>query len=114
VNDKTLSRICLLITTAGLVLFLFTYQEEFKESTIAELTAAPGAKGVLHGRIEYVQQNYPISLFTLNDGNTATIYAPKALAIEKNEYVKVYAENQIDKTNGSLNKKILAHKVVKE
>jgi hypothetical protein len=114
VNDKTLLKICLVITIIGIVALLLTYQEEFQETTITKLLSTPGEKGIISGRIEYVIKNYPISIFILNDGNKTTIYAPKSLSIETNDYVKVYAENQIDKAKGNFDQKIFAHKVVKE
>ena len=110
-NDKTLSKICLIITIIGMVLLALTYQEEFAETTLIQLMKTDGAQGKITGKVTFVIQNYPVTIFTLTDGtNDATIYYPKETTIETENIVTVYAQNQ-----GTQNKKpkIYAHKVVK-
>ncbi|VVB74280.1 Uncharacterised protein [uncultured archaeon] len=93
-NDTQLTQLCFVITIAGIVALALTYEPEFENSTITELGQKENSKGIIFGRIEAVIENYPITLFTLNDGNTALIYYPRATALEQNDFVKVYAENR--------------------
>jgi hypothetical protein len=107
-DDKTISKISLVIVTIGILVFVATHQEEFPKKTIGELDKV-GEKGVIIGRIEYVIKNDPITMFILTDGNKALVYYPKITDLNKNNIVKVYSENEETKTN---QKKIFAHKVV--
>ncbi|MCX6803679.1 MAG: hypothetical protein NTY48_03860 [Candidatus Diapherotrites archaeon] len=108
-DDKTIAQICVCVTIIGILLFVLTYKEEFSETTITELLKTKGAKGIIFGRIDYLIKNYPITQFVLEDGNTATIYYPKATSFEENMFVKVYAENDEKETKS---KNLYAHKVV--
>ena len=109
-NETTIARVCLAITIIGMLIFAATYKEEFEEKTITELLSEEGQKGIITARVEYVIKNYPVTIFAVNDGNKTTIYYPKAITIEKNNFVKVYAESQRDGKHITL----FAHKVIKE
>jgi len=119
-DEKTLSKICLAITIIGLIIFILTYQPEFEEKTISELLSKDNSKGILFGRIEHIIQNYPTTIFTLNDGNEILIYYPKKTTLEKGQFVEVYAENKIEDSNlitPSKNKKqkeLFAQKVIEK
>lgn len=106
-NEKHISQICLLITLASIILLLATYKPDFEEKTLNELLLKQGEKGKVFGRIDYVIKNYPVTIFVLNDGNSATIYYPKATTLEENNFVTAYIENQGQKN-------LFAQKVVKE
>jgi len=106
-NDKQLSQICLILTILSLVILIFTYKADFEEKTIQEISENQNSKGKVFGRIEYVVKNYPVTIFTLTDGNTATIYYPKPTTLEKNDFVTAYIENQGQTS-------LFAQKVVKE
>ena len=106
-NEKQLAQICLIITLISLLILIFTYKPDFEEKTIQEILNNQNSKGKVFGRIEYVVKNYPITIFVLNDGNSATIYYPKATTLEENNFVTAYVENQ-----GQEN--LFAQKVVKE
>ncbi len=108
-NEKTISQICLIIITIGMLIFVITYKEEFSRKTIGEMIEV-GEKGEIIGRIEYVIKNDPITMFVLTDGNKALIYYPKATDLNKNNIVKIYAETEeINPTQ----KKFFAQKVVR-
>jgi len=118
VDDKTLSKVCLGITISGILILLLTYTPEFEKSTTSKLLLTSGAKGILFGKIDYVIKNYPVTMFILNDGNTATIYYPQQTALHVNDFVTVYAENN-DTTFYSCKENnncstLFANKVVKE
>ncbi len=106
-NQKHISQICFFITLLSLILIIFSYKPDFEEKTINEILQIQNSKGKLFGRVEYVVKNYPVSIFILNDGNSATIYYPKATTLEENNFVTVYAQNQGQKS-------LFAQKVVKE
>lgn len=108
-DEKTLMHISLAITLISLAAFIFTYKEEYSNTTIENLLADANTAGILHGKIEYVVKNYPFTIFILNDGTaTATIYYPKPASIEENQIVTVYARN--DNLGGK--KELFAAKVI--
>ena len=114
-NDKTLSKLCLAITLTGMLLLTATYKNEFEETTITQILQEKNSKGILFGRIEYVIKNYPVTIFSLTDGNHAIIYYPKPTSLEKNNFVKVYAENKEEQTNTKTKtQELYAHKVMKD
>ncbi len=113
-DDKTISKICLIITIIGILLFAATYEEEFTKKSIAEIKSTPGEKGIVFGRIEYIIKTYPVTQFTLTDGDKATIYYPKATTLKKDDFVTTYLENQNNNPEKKDNQMIYAHKVVKE
>jgi hypothetical protein len=115
-NDKTLSKICLAITIIGMLLLLLTYKNEFESTTITQILKEKNSKGIISGRIEYVIKNYPITIFALTDGNRALIYYPKPTTLEKNDFVKVYAENKPEQQNNETKKsnELYAYKVIKD
>ena len=100
----------------GIILLIFTYKEEFKETSVGELINSPGEKGIIFGKVEYVINNYPYTLLQINDGNKALVYYPKPTTLTNEDFVKVYAENQLEENFNKKNseKKLFAHKVVKE
>ncbi len=106
-NDTQLTQICFIITIAGMVALALTYEPQFENSTITQLGEKENSKGILFGRVIAVIENYPITLFTLDDGNVALIYYPRATTLEQNDFVKVYAENRSEQqpTNPSAIKK---------
>ena len=106
-NEKHLMQLCLIITLISMLILALTYKPEFEEKTLGELIQKNVSKGKVFGRVEYVVKNYPVTIFTLYDGNSATIYLPKATALEKNNFVTTYLENQGQKN-------LFAQKVVKE
>jgi len=99
-NDTQLTQICFIITIAGMVALAITYTPQFENSTIGLLSEKENSKGILFGRVDAVIKNYPITLFTLDDGNLALIYYPRATTLEQNDFVKVYAENRPEQQNG--------------
>lgn len=119
-DEKTLSKICLSITLIGIIIFLVTYQNEFEEKTATQLSSEENGKGILFGRIEQVIQNYPTTLFVLNDGNESLIYYPKKTTLEKGQYVQVYAEHIIEnidsntKLKGKKQESLFAQKVIEK
>lgn len=106
-NEKQLMQICFVITLASLLLIILIYKPDFEEKTLNEIMNNQNSKGKVFGRVEYVIKNHPVTIFTLDDGNQATIYYPKATTIEKNNFVTAYIENQGQKN-------LFAQKVVKE
>lgn len=106
-NEKHISQICLVLTIISLMLLIFTYKPDFEERTIQEILENQNLKGKVFGRIEYVIKTYPVTIFTLTDGNTATIYYPKPTTLEKDDFVTAYIENQGEES-------LFAQKVVKE
>ena len=82
-NEKYLTQLCLIITLISLLILIFTYKPDFEEKTVQEILNNQNSKGKVFGRIEYVVKNYPITIFVLNDGNSATIYYPKATTRRK-------------------------------
>jgi hypothetical protein len=104
-NEKTISIICLVITLVGMLALVLTYKNEFEETTISNLLSQPNSKGILFGRIEHIIQNYPTTLFVLNDGTEATIYYPKKSTFQPGSFVEVYAENQVKDENTISNSK---------
>ena len=94
-DEIIISRICLAITIIGIIAFALTYKEEFSESSVKEILAKEGNKGIIFGKVDYVIKNYPITMFIINDGNTATAYYPKATTFEKDSFVKVYAQSEM-------------------
>jgi len=106
-NEKQISQICLILTIISLIILIFSYTPDFQEKTIKEIIENQNSKGKVFGRIEYVVKNYPVTIFTLTDGTTATIYYPKPTTLEKNNFVTAYIENQGQKS-------LFAQKVVKE
>lgn len=106
-NEKNLIQICLILTITSIIILAITYKPDFEEKTLGEIIQKKDLKGKVFGRVEYVIQNYPTTIFTLYDGNTATIYYPKAITLEKNNFVTVYIQNQGQKN-------LFAQKVVKE
>jgi hypothetical protein len=106
-NEKQLSQICLGLTIISLIILIFSYKPDFEEKTIKQILETPNSKGKIMGRVEHVIKNYPITLFTLTDGTTATIYYPKPITLEKNDFVSAYVENQGQQS-------LFAQKVVKE
>jgi len=98
-NDTQLTQLCLAITLGGMLALALTYEPQFEESSISELGKKEGAKGILHGRIETVIKNYPITLFILDDKELALVYYPRATTLEQNDFVKVYAENRQEQQN---------------
>ncbi|MFA6064756.1 MAG: hypothetical protein WCW44_00615 [archaeon] len=119
-DEKTLSRICLGITLIGMLILLVTYKTEFEEKTATQLLLEENGKGILFGRIEHIIQNYPTTIFVLNDGNETLIYYPKKTTFEKGQFVEVYAENRTENTDTntkSKNKKqneLFAQKVIEK
>lgn len=98
-DEKNISQICLAITIIGMFIFLLTYQNEFENKKISELLLEENSKGILFGRIEHVIQNYPSTIFVLNDGNETLIYYPKMTTLEKGTFVEVYAEHKAEPKN---------------
>jgi len=82
------------IIVAGMCALAITYEPEYENTTISDMGQKENARGILFGRIDTVIQNYPITLFTLDDGNSALMYYPRATSLEQNDFVKVYAQNQ--------------------
>ncbi len=113
-DDKTISKICLIVTIIGILLFVFSYQEEFTKKSIGQINLREGEKGAVFGRIDYVIKNYPVTLFVLTDGNKATIYYPKATTLKTNDFVTAYIENKIEQKDEPETNMLFAHKVVKE
>lgn len=94
-NENTISKICLTITIIGILLFAFTYKEEFSDTTITQLLEKEGNKGIIHARIDYVLKSYPSTMLSITDGKQkTTIYYPKATTFEKNNFVKIYAQSE--------------------
>lgn len=106
-NEKQISQLCIIITLISLVMLIITYKPDFEEKTIQEILENQNSKGKVFGRIEYVIKNYPVTIFILNDKNSATIYYPKPTTLEENNFVTAYIENQGQKN-------LFAQKVVKE
>jgi len=107
-NEKQLSQICLLILIFGGILFFFTYQNDFKETSIDSVKI--DEKGIFFGKIDYVIKQTPSTLFVFNDGNTILAYYPKATTLTKNDFVTLYAQKQI--YNGE--EELYVYKVIKE
>lgn len=107
-NDKAITKICLILTIIGIVFTIFFYEDEYPNTTIYEMKSGVKLKGIIKGQVDYVVTNYPSTIFVLNDGNRATIYYPKPTTLEKKQIVIVYAENEKE----SKNKMLFAHKVV--
>jgi hypothetical protein len=101
-NENTISQICIVITIIGMLLFALTYKEEFSDTTIAQLITKEGNKGIIHARIEYVVKNYPSTILNITDGNKTNVYYPKATTFEKNNFVKIYAQSQLQEKKISL------------
>ncbi len=106
-NEKQISQICILITLISLIALFLSYKPDFEEKTIQEILDNQNSKGKVFGRVEYVVKNYPVTIFTLTDGNSATIYYPKPTTLEENNFVTAYIENQGQKN-------LFAQKVVKD
>jgi hypothetical protein len=121
-KDTTIVKICFIIVLTGIVLLAITYKPEFEKSTILKLTEKDNSKGIIYGRIDFVEKNYPITLFILNDTSTALIYYPKPTTLEVNDFVEVYAESEPQpKESESLitkkkttTKTLYAYKVIKK
>ncbi|MEI7961831.1 MAG: hypothetical protein WCI04_05865 [archaeon] len=94
-NETTIARICLAVTIIGIVIFTATYEEEFQNSTVSNLLHKEGEKGIIFGKIDYVIKNYPVTIFIINDGNTANVYYPKATTFENDTFVKIYAQSEM-------------------
>jgi hypothetical protein len=110
-NENTLARICLIISVAGMILFIIFYTPEFEEKSIKELLeSGTETSGIISGRVDYVIKNEPSTSFILNDGSTVLVYFPKQTELKKNDFVKVYGTNR---EYGDQNE-IYAHKVVVE
>ncbi len=107
-NDKTIIKICTILTIAGIIFTAIFYEDEYPNTTISQIKNGTISKGIIKGQVEYVITNYPTTIFVLNDGNKATIYYPKPTTLEKKQIIIVYAENEKE----SKNKMLLAHKVV--
>jgi hypothetical protein len=106
-NEKQLSQICLGLTLISLLILIFCYKPDFEEKTIQQILETPNSRGKIIGRVEYIVKNYPVTIFTLTDGTTATIYYPKPITLEKDDFVSAYVENQGQQS-------LFAQKVVKE
>lgn len=94
-DETTITRLCLAITITGMLLFAATYKEEYTKKTISEVLEKEGNKGIIFGKVEYVIKNYPVTIFILNDGNKTTVYHPKPTTLEKNAFVTIYAQSQL-------------------
>ncbi len=106
-NEKQIAQLCLCLTLISLIILIFSYKPDFEEKTIQEILETPNSKGKIIGRVEYVVKNYPITIFTITDGTSATIYYPKPITLEQNDFVSAYVENQGQQS-------LFAQKVVKE
>jgi len=109
-DETKIAQICLIITIIGILIFGLTYKEEFEETTINQLLSKEGNKGILHARIDYVVKNYPTTTLSITDGNKTTIYYPKATTFEKNNFVKIYAQSQLQGKKLTL----FAYKIITE
>jgi hypothetical protein len=95
-NETIIAQICLAITIIGMLLFALTYKEEFADTTITQLLSKEGNKGIIHARIDYVVKSYPSTTLSITDGNKTTIYYPKPTTFQKNNFVKIYAQSQLE------------------
>jgi len=109
-NEKTLAKICLMITIFSSFLLLVTYENDFSEKTIDEMILNEGTKGLVFGRVTFVIKNSPTTLFTIFDGNKINVYYPRETELQINDFVFVYAETQ--EYNGKI--ELFAHKVIEE
>jgi hypothetical protein len=109
-DDKRLSLICLAVVLAGIAGFFLTYRDEFGETSIGALLEKEGNTGIVFGRIDYVIKNYPSTIFILTDGNKATVYYPKETDLNRNDFVRVYAQSEYH----SDAKEIYAYKVIRD
>lgn len=106
-NEKHLLHLCFILCLISLILLIIFYKPEFEEKTVSEILNTKNSNGKIFGKVEYVVKNYPVTIFIINDGNTATIYYPKTTTIEENNFVTAYVTNQGQKD-------LFAQKVVKE
>ena len=116
-DDKTISKICLIITLLGMLLLVITYKPEFENRTIDYLLKNEGNKGIVFARVETIIQRYPITLFIATDGNQSLFFSPSVLKIEKNDFVTIYAEHELGQYGEKSDLEsttLFAHKVVKE
>lgn len=116
-NDKTISKICLVIILIGMILLLVLYKPEFEDKGIDYLIKNEGSKGIIFGRVEVIIQRYPVTLFIATDGNNALFFSQSVLKIEKNDFVTIYAEHQLGQYGEESDPEsttLFAHKVVKE
>jgi len=91
-NEKQLSIICVIIIIFGCILFLVSYQTDFKETTITNMEIEDS--GILFGKVEYVIKNSPSTIFVFNDGNQILAYYPKETDLTKNDFITIYAKKQ--------------------
>jgi len=111
-NDRAISKICLVIILLGILIFALTYEPEFKDKKISELATKEGEKGIIFARVEHVIKKSPITQAIITDGNKATIYFPKQSDINKNNFIRAYVISEAPGDNNQAN--LYAYKIMVE
>lgn len=109
-NEKILTNICFIIILIGLILFVLFYQEDFPTRTVNEMLKEMDTKGKLFGRVEFVIQNEPNTIFIFSSDENVKVFHPKKTTIKKNDFVWIFATSNEYKSN----KELFAHKVIVE
>ncbi len=110
-NEKTLAKICLILSIFGILLMIPFYQGEFPEKTISTILELEDDQKIkVDGYVELILKNNNSTLFFLNDGNRIQIYSPEKLYLEKNEFISVLGITK--KYNGK--KEVYAYKVIQD
>ena len=111
-DDKTLTIISLAIIITGLAAFVIFYTDEFPSRLVSEAQNGEGIKGAYFGRVDYVIQNNPTTIFTLTNDTSIIVFYPHETQFVKNDFVIVYAESQ--KYKDTNKNELFAYKVVEK
>jgi len=109
-DDKTLAKICIVITIIGMLALAVTYKPEFERKTIGEIIEKENSKGLVFAKIEYVIKSAPTTLLIVTDGNKATVFYSKQTSFAKDDFVWIYAERKEYEDKNEL----YAYKMVKD
>lgn len=107
-NEKQISRLCVIVVTIGIIIFLLSPNNVFSEKTVN--TIKLDEKGILFGKIDYIIKNSPSTIFVFNDGNQILAYYPKETLLQTNDFITIYAQKQL--YNGE--EELFIYKVIKE
>ncbi len=108
-KEKNLTKLCIIITIFGILLFFANYKNEFEEKTISEMISVEGNKGIVFGRVSFILKKEPLIFFIEND-EKVKVFSQKNIDIKNGDIVKIYAETTI--YNGE--KELIALKVIKQ
>lgn len=90
-DEKTINKICFIIIFLGLFFFIITFEQEYQEKTISEMTKEIGTKGIVIGKVDFVLREEPL-IFILQNEEKIKVFYPKKMFLEKGDVVRVFAQ----------------------